>query len=79
MSVNFYENKFMVPNKRLLFIQKGNKEQMNKFVYEIHIFGVYKHKNFLKSVNVYENKFVVPNKRLLFIWKGNKERINNFG
>ena len=37
--------------------------QINKFVYEIHFFGVYKHKNFLRSVNVYENKFMVPNKR----------------
>ena len=37
--------------------------QINNFVHEIHIFGVYKHKNFLRSVNVNENKFMVPIKQ----------------
>ena len=37
--------------------------QINKIVYESHIFGVHEQKNFQKSVNVYEIQFMVPNKR----------------
>ena len=61
-----------------LFMRSNLWYQINKFVYEAHNFGVYKHKNFLRSVNVYENKFMVPNKRFLFILNENLEQINNF-
>ena len=45
-----------------LFMRTNLWYQMNKFVYEIHIFGVYIHKNLLRSVNDNKNKFMVPNK-----------------
>ena len=40
---------------------RGSKGEINDYLI---FFGVYKHKNFLRSVNVYENKFMVPNERL---------------
>ena len=54
-----------------MFMRSDLRYQINKFVYEIHFFGVYKHKNFQSSVNVYENKFMVPNKQFFVYleWK----------
>ena len=43
--------------------------QINKIVYESHIFGVHEHKNFQKSVNVYEIQFMVPNKQFFVYLK----------
>ena len=46
-----------------MFMETNLWHHINKIVFECHIFGVYKHKNFEKSVNIYENQKLRANKQ----------------